>query len=435
MSSVTGVSVRHKGSGPIGALTHATKGMYLERWKLKSPPADADCRKQMQMSCYSPNEIRTAYGINTVLKAGYTGAGETIVIVDSFGSPDPVKDLHQFDVDYGLPDPPSFKVLHPLGAVKFDANNTDQVGWAQETNLDIQWAHVIAPGANIVLLTSPVSETQGVQGLPEFLKLEQYALNHHLGKIFSQSWGATEETLFTPEGKKVLNDFEKFYQQASKQGVTFLASAGDTGASNPDTNNNTYPFPTIGFPANSPLVTSVGGTSLFADTAGNYQSEMAWNQGVGSSTGGGYSRYYKAPYYQQKYLSAGAKSMARGFRGVPDVAFNGDPLTSVPVYLGFMPQPGYYMFGGTSAGAPQWAGLIADANQMARHPLGSINETLYRIGSDPVLYARAFNDITFGDNTQGKIKGYKAGAGWDAVTGWGTPKANILLPLLVNPPK
>ncbi|GER88822.1 hypothetical protein KDW_29840 [Dictyobacter vulcani] len=265
--------------------------------------------------------------------------------------------------------------------------------------------------------------------------MEQYALEHHLGKIFSQSWGATEETLFTPAGKKVLNDFEKFYQRASKHHITFLASAGDSGVSNPDVNNITYPFPTVGFPANSPLVTAVGGTSLFADTSGNYQSETVWNQGVGSSTGGGYSRFYRAPQYQQKYLPATVNNQSHGFRGVPDIAFNGDPLTSIPVYLGFMPQPGYFMFGGTSAGAPQWAGLIADANQMAGHPLGSLNETLYRIGSDPSLAAHAFNDITQGDNSQGHIKGFSAAPGWDPVTGWGTPKVSFLLPLLVNPPR
>ncbi|GER88821.1 hypothetical protein KDW_29830 [Dictyobacter vulcani] len=162
------LSVSARQNAPIGALTHVAKGKYIARWKLKSPPVDTDCRKQMQMSCYSPTEIRTAYGINSILNAGYIGTGETIVIIDSFGSPDPEKDLHQFDTDYNLPDPPSFKVLSPLGTVKFDASNTDQLGWAQETNLDIQWAHAMAPGASIVLLTSPVSETQGVQGLPDF---------------------------------------------------------------------------------------------------------------------------------------------------------------------------------------------------------------------------------------------------------------------------
>ncbi|GHO83357.1 hypothetical protein KSZ_13630 [Dictyobacter formicarum] len=411
------------------------RGKQLVHWKLKTPPVDADCRSQMQLSCYSPNEIRTAYGLNALLNAGFTGAGQTIVIIDSFGSPDPLKDLKQFDADYGLPDPPSFKVLHPLGTVKLDQNNSDQVGWAQETDMDVQWAHALAPEASIVLLTSPVSETQGVQGLPEFLKLEQYALDHHLGTIFSQSWGTTEETLFTPAGKKAMQDFDKFYEKATRQHVTLLASAGDSGSVNPDVNGNNYPFPTVGFPADSPWVTAVGGTSLYADTSGNYQRETVWNEGTGSATGGGYSKIYRQPLFQKRYLPSTLYNQSHGYRGIPDIAFNGDPLTSVPVYLGFMPEPGYYMFGGTSAGAPQWAGMIAVANQMAGHPLGFLNDTLYKIGSNSLLYNQAFNDITVGDNKQGKVGGFSATQGWDPVTGWGTPKAGFLIPLLAQPPR
>ena len=165
---------------------------------------------------------------------------------NSFGSPTIAQDLQTFDADYGLPDPPSFTVLAPLGTVPFDPTNSDQVGWAFETTLDVEWAHAIAPGADIVLLTIPVSETEGMQGMPEFLLLEQYALDHHLGKIISQSWGATENTLFTPAGQQVFEDFERFYQDAAQQNVTVLASAGDVGSDNPDINGTIYPFP-VGF--------------------------------------------------------------------------------------------------------------------------------------------------------------------------------------------
>ena len=168
-------------------------------------------------------------------------------------------------------------MLAPLGTVPFDPSNSDQVGWASETTLDVEWAHALAPGASIVLLTSPVDETEGVQGLPEFLQLEQYALDHHLGKIISQSWGATENTLFDPAGQQVMADFERFYLRAALENVTVLASSGDSGSANFDVNDNYYPFPTVGFPASSPLVTAVGGTSLYADTDGNYQSETVWN--------------------------------------------------------------------------------------------------------------------------------------------------------------
>jgi subtilase family serine protease len=132
--------------------------------------------------------------VTDLLQIGYTGAGQTIVIIDSYGSPTIASDLHTFDAAYGLPDPPSFQVIAPLGTVPFDSTDPVQLGWAGETTLDVEWAHAIAPGANIVLLTSPVAETQGVPGMPQFLELEQYALDHKLGKIISQSWGRQKMT-------------------------------------------------------------------------------------------------------------------------------------------------------------------------------------------------------------------------------------------------
>ena len=115
-----------------------------------------------------------------------------------------------------------------------------------------------------------------------------------MGKIISQSWGTTENTLFTPAGRKVLSDFENFYKRAAFSGVTVLAASGDAGTGNPDVNGQIYPFPKVGYPASSPWVTTVGGTSLFADTQGNYQSESTWNDGIGSATGGGVSQYFYA---------------------------------------------------------------------------------------------------------------------------------------------
>ena len=283
-----------------------------------------------------------------------------------------------------------------------------------------------------MLLTSPVSETQGIQGMPEFLALEQYTLVHHLGSIISQSWRTTEETLFTPAGKRILNDFNTVYQEDAAQHISVFASAGDTGSANPDTNGNTYAVPTVGFPASSPWVTAVGGTSLYATSNGSYQSETTWNDGVGSATGGGYSAYFKAPQYQQTTLPPSVQAASHGYRGLPDIAYNADPNTSIPVYLGFMSSPGYYLFGGTSAGSPQWAGIIADANQQAGHALGFLNNKLYQIGSNPQAFSNAFHDITSGNNAQEPIPGYNATTGWDAVTGWGTPNAGILIPALIQ---
>ena len=124
----------------------------------------------------------------------------------------------------------------------------------------------MAPRASIVLMTSPVDETEGVQGLPQFNALENFALNHRLGQVISQSWGATENTLFTRAGKRVFRSFEATYARAARMGVTVLASTGDAGTANVDVSGKIYPFPTVNFPASSPLVTAVGGTSLTADT-------------------------------------------------------------------------------------------------------------------------------------------------------------------------
>ena len=410
----------HPGQAAPDVLSRVTKVKGLTLAGTQAP-TDADCRTFIGIPCYSPQEIQNAYGLAPLLNAGYTGAGETIIIVVSFGSPTILQDLQTFDADYGLPDPPSFTVLAPLGTVPFDPSNSDQVGWAFETTLDVEWAHAMAPGANIVLLTSPVSETEGVQGMPEFLLLEQYALNRHLGKIISQSWGATENTLFTPAGQQVFEDFELFYQDAAQQNVTVLASAGDVGSGNADINGTIYPFPTVIFPASSALVTAVGGTSLYADTSGNYQSETVWNNSIGAG-GGGVSQQFREPLYQKLLLNSVQKAL-RNQRGIPDVAYNADPNTAILVYAGFLPgAAAYYFIGGTSEGSPQWAGIIADAG----HPLGFLNLKLYSLVA-LVGQSQFFHDITKGNNSFNGVTGYGATNGWDLASGWGTPNLGKLV--------
>lgn len=407
---------------------------YILARAAQQPPTDAQCRAQTGFPCYNPQEIRTAYDLNPVLNAGFTGKGQTIVIIDSYGSPTIQADLQTFDAGFGLPDPPSFTQLAPLGQLNFDPTNADMVGWAFETTLDVEWSHAMAPDANIVLMTSPVDETQGIQGMPQFLYLEQYAVNHNLGKIISQSWGTTENTLFTtPGGRQVISNFDHFYQKAGAEGVTIFGSAGDAGTANPDINGNIYPFPTVNFPSASPYITAVGGTALFADTSGNYQSETVWNDGpTAGATGGGVSQFLKEPSYQKKNLPASDQQLLNGFRGVPDIAFNAAGSTPVLVYLSIPSIPaGWYMIAGTSEGSPTWAGIIADGDQMAGHPLGFINPAVYKLGNSSD-YAKSFHDITVGNNSQDGIPGYNATPGWDATTGWGTPKVWTFLRELIE---
>jgi subtilase family serine protease len=445
MLALTVLSMKAQSGGSAQAPRIATPDILSKVTKVKglklmgnfSPaPTDAFCRDNSGFPCYSPQEMRKAYGITAILDAGYTGSGQTIIIIDSFGSPTIAQDLKTFDAGYGLPDPPSFTVLAPLGTVPFNPNNSDQVGWAGETTLDVEWAHAMAPDANIVLLTSPVDETEGVQGLPEFLALEKYALDHHLGKIISQSWAATENTLFTPAGQKVISDFEAFYQGAAQQNVTVLAGSGDWGSAGPSNWPPTefYPFPAVGFPASSPFVTAVGGTSLFATESGNYQFEITW-----IASGGGVSQQFFEPQYQY-LLPASVQQILENHRGLPDVAYNADPNTPVLIYASFLgPEyAAYYIIGGTSECSPQWAGIVADANQLAGHPLGFLNPKLYAIGASG-MQSQFFHDITFGSNAfyglfSLGIPGYSATVGWDFTTGWGTPKVGNLVWELAKQP-
>jgi len=168
--------------GPAGASPTVRIGAQVVMSR-QGAPTTSDCLAIIGVPCYSPQQIRSAYGLNSLIYGGWAGFEQTIVVIESYGSPTLQADLKQFDADFGLPDPPSLTVLSPLGTVPFDPTNPDMIGWAFETTLDVEWAHAMAPGAKILVLTSPVSETVGIQGLPEFLALETYALDRHLGTI------------------------------------------------------------------------------------------------------------------------------------------------------------------------------------------------------------------------------------------------------------
>ena len=377
-------------------------------------PTDPFCRRTYAHPCYSPSELRTAYGVNALTSAGDTGVGQTIVIIDSFGSPDIRSDLQQFDTAYGLPPPPSFTIDAPLGTVPFDASNFSMIVWAEETSLDVEWAHAMAPGAGLVLLTSPVAETGGTTGLPQFLQLEQYALANHLGDILTQSWGSPENTLVSTAGRQLISQFDALYQQAAAAGITVLAASGDHGSA-----QGGGPAPSVQFPASSPWVTAVGGTSLQATVTGQYRSEVAWDDASGA-TGGGVSQLEPEPAYQQ-CLPAADQSLLHGNRGLPDVALNADWTTPVPIVMNLPGSlHGFFLVGGTSEGSPAWAGIVADLDQRAGTPLGFLNPLLYRLGCSGGL-AGIMHDVTTGTNTWNGVPGFSAGPGWDPVTGWGSP--------------
>jgi subtilase family serine protease len=263
--------------------------------------------------------------------------------------------------------------------------------------------------------------------------LIQYALDHHLGNIISQSWGTAENTLFTASDMHIFSDYNAVYQRAAAEHVTVLGTSGDTGVANPDVNGNFYPYPTVLFPGSSPYVTTVGGTMLHADANGNYQSESAWSVPPVVATGGGISQHYPQPAYQKAHLPADMQKTLNGYRGIPDISYNAYAGSTVLFYFSFRgaAKAGYYSIGGTSEGAPQWAGITAIANQYAHCPLGFLNSALYALADSPA-YAQDFHDVTQGNNSLYGVTGYNATVGWDLTTGWGTPNVTNLVTALAQ---
>lgn len=364
--------------------------------------------------------MRVAYGIESLFEHGFTGKGQTVVDIVSFGSPTLQADMDAFDQQFGLP-PIQIKVISPIGPNPPGGTH----GWDGETSLDVQIIHALAPDAGIVVLTSPVDETEGTIGLPQFRALEQYAIANHLGNIISQSWGASEVTLKDQAGQAELQKWDMLFKQATtQQGITFFSSSGDNGATDfADLHASVLsPAATTSFSPDDPWVTSVGGTSITTD-GGNVQ-EQAWSKG-----GGGFSSFFPEPSYQQT-LPLVVQGQLQHRRGVPDVAGDADPNTGLAFIVGGQ----WATAGGTSASAPLWAAIGAIADQMAGHPLGFINPALYKIAASS-HYTQDFRDITVGNNTVSTstvdVPGYAAVTGWDPITGLGAPIADKLLPDLI----
>jgi subtilase family serine protease len=376
------------------------------------------------------DQLRAAYGIDALINQGVTGKGQTIIDIVSYGSPNLVQDMATFSQRYNLP-AANIQQLSPIGTTSYDPGNSEMQGWAIETELDVEIMHAVAPDAKIVVLTSPVDETEGTVGLPQFRQLLNYALAHHLGNVVSQSWGASEVSLKDSAGRAEVAQWDALYHQSTiQQGITYLASSGDLGATDYlDAQRDPSPTRTVSFPADEPWVTSVGGTTL--ETDGTNFREVVWNTGDGGSNGG-FSTFFSEPSYQQS-VAANASIPFNNERGIPDVAADADSATGLELYISA--NGGWAPTGGTSASAPVWAGLVALGNQLAGHSLGFIDPALYKLATSST-YARDFHDITVGNNTvtpQGgaTVQGFNAGTGWDPVTGLGTPDAQYLLPDLI----
>jgi subtilase family serine protease len=459
---------------------HPTVSDYVQLTTSETPPTQAQCNS-VGRRCFTPQSTRASYNLNPLYAAGFDGTGVTIAIVDAYGSDTIAHDLHVYNTQMGLPQMcgeegvtctpgmPTFSQLALQGSPatkapppKSKGNGLeDKSAWALEVSLDVETAHSIAPGANILLVTTPTAETLGVQGFPQMMSAEDYVVKHHLAQVISQSFASAEQAFGSSQS---LLNLRGAFIDAAQNGVTVLGSSGDGGTANStkqslvgnNPNNDLIPFPTVEWPASDPLVTGVGGTYLCTDAntglgvdntspPANCQNQP--NREIGwIASGGGFSSVFARPAYQDS-LPAGSTPIGPTQRGVPDVGFQASSRTGALVYLTLPPDgqsglicpdrnpcsTGWYDIGGTSLSCPQWAGIVALAAQVAGHGLGLINATLYEIGNNPTRYANDFFDVTTGNNQAvPTIPGYPATHGWDPVTGLGTPNAANLVPDLAQ---
>jgi subtilase family serine protease len=351
---------------------------------LSTPPTTA----------FTPAQIRHAYGFDLISNQG---AGQTIALVDAYDDANAGNDLSVFSKQFNLPACTTgngcFRQLYSSGR-KPQAN----ANWAVEIALDIEWAHAIAPQAKILLVEAPSNN------LSDLLSAVDFAVRNG-ASVVSMSWTSGE-----------LSSERNLDNHFVATGVTFLAASGDSGNG-------------VNYPAASPDVIAVGGTSLILDTSGNYSSETAW-----SGSGGGLSKYEYEPISQAQFPIA---DDIHGTRGVPDVSYNANPGTGYAIYdsIGISGYSGWFQVGGTSAAAPQWAALVAIANSQRaaarKANLSATGTSVYAVGKSSL--SANFHAVTSGTNGScGTL--CDALAGYDYVTGLGTPQTKVLVPALAARP-
>lgn len=369
---------------PILSIACATFALHAETHHVFGPPRPGHARPPLHINAtpsgsasYIPAQIRHAYGFDQV---SATGAGQKLAIVVAYGNPSIQANLNTFCSQYGL----STTTIQIIGN-----NAGGDTGWALEAALDVEWAHAIAPGATLLFSVARSSS------LNDLLAAVDAAVNAG-ANVVSMSWGATE-----------FSGMSNYDSHFNRPNVTFTAASGDNGAG-------------VEWPATSPYVVGVGGTTLYLDANNNRTSETAW-----SGSGGGVSSYYSQPAYQ-----SGWQSYNR--RGVPDVSFVSDPNTGVLVYDAV--NGGWFVMGGTSAAAPQWAGLAAVVNEIRATSgsalLAAPHNLIYSVAKAGTTVPYTVNTAYFFDVLDGSNGAYTAGPPYDFVTGIGSPVASTLVPAL-----
>jgi len=395
-----------------------------------------------QGACYAPYLFRVEYGIQPLLDRGIDGRGETVTVLDA-GPPLPPasacpppctivngpvtsdirQDLAAFDSEFRLP-AARIEVVTSLAGSASPWQVSDQEAG------DVEIAHAVAPAATLRLVLLPSnamdSAATATADMIAGLRLAVSATD-----VASIGFGLGEHFFTTAQAAQM----HSILLGAEAHHVTVVAGSGDNGGF-----SDAWWFGTavreVSLPASDPLVLAAGGTTFTGNlSAGAYVSETAWNaQNPGSfsetlgASGGGFSHLYARPAYQDGVPRIGA------MRGVPDVAGDAGYNGGWAAVLSTGGKASISAYSGTGAAAALWAGLIALADQYAGHDLGFVNPAIYRIARSPSSH-QAFHDITTGSNIQtlaypAGTAGYQAGPGWDPVTGWGTPDAQVLVPLL-----
>lgn len=409
----------------------------------------SDCVTLTPALCYGVRQFLTAYGVTPLHDRGIDGRGQSVVLVEfapgktssttiSATDSDLRDDLAVFDGQFGLPAARLQVITRFAGA-----GNPFLAGG--EEAMDAEMVHAVAPAATIRIVLVP--EGNGHLQATGATFINALRLAPSLGSVVAVT-AAISERCVTSTGAAEL---DAALQADEDHHVTVIASSGDNGATG--TSCTADPTPelvrAVNLPASDPLVLAVGGTTLDASpTAGAYVSETAWSSPTGAlpanapevpasvqaellpkGSNGGFSSLFTRPSYQDGIDAVGH------MRGVPDVSADAGSDTGMAIALHLAPGNVITTADGTSAASPFWAGIVALADQDAGHALGFINPAIYRIGRSP-SYHRAFHDITTGSNTMkyktATVTGYQAAGGWDPVTGWGTPNAQVLVPLLAH---
>ncbi|WP_338604009.1 protease pro-enzyme activation domain-containing protein [Sulfolobus tengchongensis] len=370
---------------------------------LSKPTTLYNITQAVAYNALQPNQLLNAYNISWLYKYNITGKGTTIGILDFYGDPYIQQQLLEFDKENNISNPPFLKIV-PIGA--YNPNDGILSGWAMEISLDVEYAHIVAPDAGIVLYVA--NPNIPLPAIIAFID-QQNEVN-----VLSQSFGIPE--LYVELGLiplSYVNSLMYEYWLGEVEGITFVAASGDAGGNG--YNYYLTPQGSMIFPASIPYVLAVGGSSVYI--SGNNTIETAWSgeSVLGASTGG-YSSLFPAPWYQG----------ISGFRVVPDVVADANPYTGVFI-LYYYNQT--YLVGGTSLAAPIVAGII---DLMTQHygKLGFINPFLYELKNTSAL-----TPIKFGYNTPYYVN---SSEGLNPVTGLGSINAGylyMLLPKVINSPR